>query len=99
MITTAQARAFINENGIELSDVGSSVEGWTTVHKAYEWYKHSDVYFTVVSADPDGQLWQYIVRENYSYGCEVDTEAVPVQTVTETKKVVSYVPRLVRKET
>lgn len=100
MITTAQARSFIEDNGVELSDIGNSVDGWTTVSKNYSWYKHSDVYFTIVVADPEGHLWQYDVRENYSYGSEVDTDAVPVQTMTETKKVISYVPRLIpRSET
>ncbi|KMV13922.1 hypothetical protein ACT17_32590 [Mycolicibacterium conceptionense] len=97
MSSVDQARAFIAANGGELTEVGERYAGWTAVSYEYSWFKHSTIYFTVVAADPDGELWQYTVGSNYEYGTEVSGDPIPVTAVAETKQVVTYRPRLVRR--
>lgn len=95
MTTTEQARAFIGANGEYLSNVGDQLNGWSVVSREYSWFKYSRVFFTVVAADPDGELWQYTVTESTEYGTEVEGDPIPVQAVTETKTCVTFRPRLV----
>ena len=97
MSTVEQARAFIAASGNELTQVGEQYAGWTVVSSEYSWFKHSTIYFTVVVADPDGELWQYTVGSNYEYGTEVSGDPIPVTAVAETKQVITYRPRLVRR--
>lgn len=99
MSTVEQARAFIAENGGELTTRGEQCAGWTVVSSEYSWFKHSTVYFTVVAADPDGQLWQYTVGSSYEYGSEVSGDPIPVSAVAETRQVVTYRPRLLPRST
>lgn len=99
MATTEQAQAFIASSGEYLTAVGDRQDQWTVVSREYAWFKHSRVYFTVVVADPGGELWQYTVTESTQDGTEVDGEPVPVQAVTETKTCVTFRPRLVPRTT
>lgn len=98
MSTVEQARAFIAESGEDLTSVGDRIDEWTVISCEYNWFKHATVYFTIVAADPDGELWQYMVGSDYNNGTEVSTEPVPVSAVTETKQVVTYRPRLIPAE-
>ncbi|KXO98418.1 Uncharacterised protein (plasmid) [Tsukamurella tyrosinosolvens] len=98
MSTVQQARAFLAANGNELTSVGEYYAGWTVVASTYSWFKHSTVYFDIVAADPDGELWQYTVGSNYEYGTDTTGDPIPVLAEVETKRVVTYRPRLIPRE-
>lgn len=97
-LTPAHAREFLVEYGTYLTSVGDTHQGWQVVSTEYSWFKHSDVYFTVVAADPHGGLWSYTTRENYTDGVEIEEDSiVAVVAHTVTKKVVTYQQRAVRR--
>lgn len=95
MLTTDQARAFIAAHGTYLSEVGDEHGGWTVIARTYTTFKHSQVHFTITVADPDEQLWQYLIGESTYDGTEITGDPYPVSAVTETKTVVSFAPRLI----
>lgn len=98
MIAFDQARATIADQGSYLTAVGDEVSGWVVVSREYSWFKHSRVYFVIVAADPDGQMWQFTVSESTEDGTEVEGEPVPVSPITEMKSIVTFQPRLVPKD-
>ncbi|MEN4460924.1 hypothetical protein ABFV47_32805 [Mycolicibacterium fortuitum] len=95
MATLTQARSAVAEQGRYLSHAGDSHEGWAVVSREYSHFKYSRVYFTVVAADPDGDLWSYTVCESTNDGTEVVDSPIPVSAVTQTKNVVTFTPRLI----
>lgn len=97
MATLAQARSVLAEQGWYLSGVGDSYAGWTVVSREYSHFKYSSVYFTVVAADPDGDLWSYTLCESTNDGTEFVNGPIPVTAVTQTKSVVTFTPRLIRR--
>lgn len=97
MATLAQARSVLVEQGCYLSCVGDSYAGWAVVSREYSHFKYSRVYFTVVAADPDGDLWSYTVCESTNDGTELVDGPIPVTAVTQTKNVITFTPRLVHR--
>lgn len=95
MAALAQARSVLDAHGRYLSCVGDSHEGWAVVSREYSHFKYSSVYFTVVAADPDGDLWSYTLCESTSDGTEVVDGPIPVAAMTQTKNVVTFTPRLI----
>ncbi|MFA5709345.1 hypothetical protein [Mycolicibacterium sp.] len=98
MTTLEQAREFIADRGEYLSSVGDQLDGWTVISREYVWFKYTRVHFTIVAADPDGQLWQYTITESTADGTEVSGDPLPVTAVTETKPAVVFTPRLVPRQ-
>lgn len=97
MTDTGQAREFISRHGEYLTCAGDQLDGWTVVSREYVRFKYGRVFFTIVAADPDGQLWQYGISESTVDGPDVEGDPTPVSAVVETKKVVTFAPRLIRR--
>lgn len=98
MTTTEHARRYLRQAGCRLTAEGDTYDGWAVVSSEYSWAKHSTVYFHVVTADPDGDLWSYTAAIDYDDGAEIITDPLPMVAVVETKKVITYRPKLIPRD-
>ena len=97
MTETDTALLFIASNGQHLTHMGDQLDGWSVVSREYDRFKYTQVFFIVVAADPSGGLWRYRISESSDDGTEVVSDPTPVTAVVQTKRVVSFEHRLIRR--